>query len=664
MKKKRWIAGFLSVIMLLGVHYDVIAMEYQQQEPVDIIEEEKVIEYGSAEALTVTNWPDILPDAWMQEENHIARIKEEEDDLNSIVMLNDDDTATLYYFQENVKYVKDGVVYDKSNELYSAYNDAAHAENYAYVNSDNDIKTYFPKKLSEDCGVVLASDYGEIEVAPDVSASDDIHKEDGDGTDDYVYYEGIYGDGTRLEYSATYSGFKETIILADASTDTFEFILTSDELLPVCENNYIYLQDTDGNRVISMDPVYVIDSYKGEPVIYEDNYCHNTWNNIVDLEQLYGNTYKITVSVDKDFLSDARTVYPVYVDPSFNVTASGSGTSKTIQDVPIYNGSGAVNIASGSNTYNLLGYVGTSGGAFYGVGRLLMKFPGLLSNSVYKKMISSFITNATLYMYEGSGQSATATIYAYQYTGSTWTETGATYNTTSWNSYTSPYTSKNIGSSSQTWLSMDITNIVKGWKASSTNAAKGILLKNANESNSAYRKDFQSTESGIKPFLSVTYKYSGCKAYRVCTATNINCKGYACFTDDNVDFMSDENYLTCIKQSTSRETCFTLAVKDLDVWLRENFAGKYVKVSSPDAVVTSGQWMIAFRIGKNDAGTFDYHFWYRTDTGVWASKNGTNPSMLLPETDLPSNNTSIGWSKDGGATYFYNSDIAYYILYE
>lgn len=58
MKKKRWIAGFLSVIMLLSVQYDVIAMEYEQQESVDFIED-RVIEYGSAEALIAENWPDI-----------------------------------------------------------------------------------------------------------------------------------------------------------------------------------------------------------------------------------------------------------------------------------------------------------------------------------------------------------------------------------------------------------------------------------------------------------------------------------------------------------------------------------------------------------------------------------------------------------------------------
>ena len=145
----------------------------------------------------------------------------------------------------------------------------------------------------------------------------------------------------------------------------------------------------------------------------DSSHSHNTWDNTIDLELLDNGDYLVTIIVDEGFLSHSETVYPVYIDPTLTVNVSGSGTSKTIIDVPMYNGSGAQNLASGANTFNLIGYIGTSGGVVYGVGRTLMKFPlksetgGYYSFSGYS---SNAITNVSLYIYESSGQSTSSAI--------------------------------------------------------------------------------------------------------------------------------------------------------------------------------------------------------------------------------------------------------------
>lgn len=90
------------------------------------------------------------------------------------------------------------------------------------------------------------------------------------------------------------------------------------------------------------------------------------------------NEYLITIAVDTDYLTDSERVYPVYVDPTISV--SGSGTGKTVQDAPIY--ANKPGTASGGNTYNVVGYQGST----YGVGRTLMKFPGFSSNSTYANL--------------------------------------------------------------------------------------------------------------------------------------------------------------------------------------------------------------------------------------------------------------------------------------
>ena len=81
---------------------------------------------------------------------------EQEEDLNSIVFQNRDGTKTMYYYPDAVKYVdSDGLVRDKSNLLTENISQERFKVNYAYVNAANDIRTYFPKKLNENTGVVL-----------------------------------------------------------------------------------------------------------------------------------------------------------------------------------------------------------------------------------------------------------------------------------------------------------------------------------------------------------------------------------------------------------------------------------------------------------------------------------------------------------------------------
>jgi hypothetical protein len=82
-----------------------------------------------------------------------------------------------------------------------------------------------------------------------------------------------------------------------------------------------------------------------------------------------------------------------------------------------------------------------------------------------------------------------------------------------------------------------------------------------------------------------------------------------------------------------------------------------------DLALDDNQWLVAYRVGSHN-GNFDYHFWYRTDTGEWANKHGWRTgtgSELL--NDMPSKTTSIGWELDGYSR-FYDSDIIYYVITE
>ncbi|MFA7206097.1 MAG: RICIN domain-containing protein [Saccharofermentanales bacterium] len=175
----------------------------------------------------------------------------------------------------------------------------------------------------------------------------------------------------------------------------------------------------------------------------------------------------------------------MYVDPTLTFAENTD-----INDAIIYSGSPSV--AHGSNYYNYIGYYNT----MYGVGRLLVKFPGMTGNGTYASLWDSQLLSVYYNAYtDGTNQSTT--IRPYIYTGSAWTESTVTCNMVSWNgtvtltdmpAVTVPNSAGNIA--------FDITAAAKAWKNETYSASSGLMLKNSNEYSSSYYKIFTSTEYG------------------------------------------------------------------------------------------------------------------------------------------------------------------------
>lgn len=228
-----------------------------------------------------------------------------------------------------------------------------------------------------------------------------------------VYYDNVFGEFTGVRYEPSFSGYKEDIILEKNVTNKFGFILETGDLSAVLENGLIYIRDENGNEFGTINPIYVYDSFEGE-VTFENEH-HFTYNNELVLNPVSDGKYELVIVVDEEFLNNPKTVYPVIVDPSVTINSTGSGSSKSILDTPIYNGSGAVGTA-GKNSLASIGYVDSS----YGSGRLLMRFPGLVDQPFMNN--NYIIQSAKLTMTECSGKSASSNIFAYNYTGPDWDE--------------------------------------------------------------------------------------------------------------------------------------------------------------------------------------------------------------------------------------------------
>ena len=80
-------------------------------------------------------------------------------------------------------------------------------------------------------------------------------------------------------------------------------------------------------------------------------------------------------------------------------------------------------------------------------------------------------------------------------------------------------------------------------------------------------------------------------------------------------------------------------------WLDVYYPGLWEQTESSndgwDIEIDDNQWIVVLRVGTNWE-IMDYHFWYRTDMGLWANKHGYNgtPSELLNE--MPSDDSSGG----------------------
>lgn len=583
--------------------------------------------------LSATDVPELLSTELASQNGHVNRLYSLEQDLNTVTFQNRDGTHTVYLFSNPVKYVdSNGTVRDKSNSLTSNINDSRFKDEYAYVNQHNDIKTYFPAEIRTQKGVTLVTSGFSVELSPlssyvvtsnsskannsargasaSVAQMGTVEDRATSRQKDAVVYNGVFGSGTSLRYSATFDGFKEDIILYNYSgRNRFAFQLTTNGLSLVRDEiGNIFLADPLTNEyVASIGQLVVLDSGK---------YAHTpdaSANHHYEVETVKNNNvYIITVVVDESFLTSQDTVYPVYIDPEISAF---TGSTKNILDAPIYEN---VNNSQGANYWNVIGKEPTD----YGVGRTLMRFPGLSNNSSYMSS-NNEILSLKLYLYNSSTNTNTVTITARQYTGTAnWSESGVWANNIAWNSNGTSYSSVSV-STNNTWYSFDLTNAP--WKTNATSRNQGIMLRNSDESNSSRSKSFSSTErSSERPYISFTYRRKDLKnattilSYSATQLTNLSQSTWNCF-GNGVGKQIRTNP-TGYVGGQSTEEVYAAVVNDL------GGPNNVRRLSSINSSINSDEFKVAVKCGPSD-----YHFIRQLSNGTWYNKSGTTVGLVVSQ---------------------------------
>lgn len=442
----------------------------------------------------------------------------------------------MYYFDQPVKYVdKNGNIKDKKTTVTNVIDKAEYSADYGFVTSDNDIKTYFPKKLGSK-GVLLEYQDIKIEVSPlslkksisTESSAQKKQKQIDSQIRDSVEYIKAFGDNTTLKYTPTLNGFKEDIILsAYTGENRFSFKIKTNGLSLVCEDGVYYLVDpTTDEKVMQVGNIIVYDSsmtpnttpstpdlnpVKPEPqelteeeknaLYFPEGHLDPIYEHYYQLETVKETEeYILTIVVDEDYLLCEDTVYPVTIDPSLTVAGS------SFEDATIY-----TNYTSNQG-YSLNMFVGdytARYGGTKGVARTLIRFPGLFSNSTFSSLTANNIISVDFMLRDTMCEGDAVWIDCYRMNRS-WSESNAVYSSSLWNGYTGncvddQYVQYNGGTGSNGtgtghWYHFDLTAVVKEWMNGyygGTSNHYGIMLKAYIETDSA--KTFGTSDNANYP---------------------------------------------------------------------------------------------------------------------------------------------------------------------
>lgn len=405
---------------------------------------------------------------------HIKRLPDEEE-LDTYVFLNENGSKSVYYMDENVKYIDaTGAIKEKDISL------VAKSDGYGIARNEFDL--HIPTVATS--GIEMSYEGYTVKIIPQSTVKNVSAQE----VNDSIVYDGFFGTNTKLKYTPMLSGIKEDVILETYIPNaSFSFVLETDGLTLYNDgNDYWLAEDETSEAILHLGKIIIYDAV-GKP----------EYGTMAVTTVMVGRMYVLSLSAPESYLTDPTTVYPVTIDPTLTVsdTATGEGA---IEDTTLFSNRPSKNY--GDYRYLSIGYVDST----YGVGRVAVKLPGLYNSNNYLNISASEIISVKFYCWDTSGNSAQM-VNIYRITSDAWNENEVTYGDS-----VSYSTTTNWGKSmsNAVWTAFDITTLVRGWKTGSYSAAKGFIMVNPNETSASYKKAPYSSEysnSSYRPYVVMTY---------------------------------------------------------------------------------------------------------------------------------------------------------------
>ena len=469
-KTKKILAVIITALLLLQISGIVSAVDDQSAEPYapPNTKGELSAEELATAVLSAADVPELLELSELDEKNHVKRLYEQEDNLDTVIFQNRDGTKSMYVFSEPVKYIdQDGRVKDKKTSISESRLKDGSAK---FSVIDNDVKLYFPDSLAADDSVILRKNDYTISLKPKppesnllkineaipaskTSYADSISRKETEA----IVYSSVFGEDTSVRYTPHLNGYKEEIILQkNIGLYEFDFILSVGELEAVCTDGIIHVYDPlTGNAVVKLDKIFVYDSYTEANELNG----HATYNNEMTIKEIDKNgNYLVKISVDKDFLNSMNTIYPVYIDPSVYTISHFS----TIQDATIFKND-PTRLGAGAMTKSYVGnytrkYGLTSDGKNLGIARYLFRFPALWNSYEIRSLESEDMLECNINLYSCCNDDDYICVF---FSYDPWTESTVKGSTIPWYDFIGYIVREFVDSYG--WYEFDITYAAGRW---------------------------------------------------------------------------------------------------------------------------------------------------------------------------------------------------------
>ena len=283
--------------------------------------------------LNAADVPEVISAQAIAEKDHVLRLREQEENLNTVVFQNRDGGKTVYLYANPVKYVDaNRNVKDKSTAL-KAENITLNGKTYSHSATENVFGQYYPTMPQN--GVLITFGQYTVEMAPVITGI--LTLRDTAVANNKVTYNKVFGNGTSLVYTPTLSGVKEDIILQTyTGKSSFSFTLKTNGLAIVQTESDTFLADFEGNKVASLGKVIITDRAN-----------HTAYGSMTVAAKNEREEYTVTVNAPVEFLTSNATVYPVTVDPTLTIDEEycylddygNELFASAIEDLCIYQGS-------------------------------------------------------------------------------------------------------------------------------------------------------------------------------------------------------------------------------------------------------------------------------------------------------------------------------------
>ena len=325
---KRFVAMTLVMIMLITA----------QQGSFIVLADETVKAQDAEDKIEL---PDYIPEDSEKRNQHVKEREDLESEYLSVYE-NEDGSLTVYSFSEPVKYKdENGELKDYDSKLKEVKDSDKKDAGYAYEITSSDVKIMMPEDIATDKPLTMEYDKYRIDFKPLTNLSEG--KEEGyeiekkykakeeknkDKKTEGLEYLSSDSDNITYKYYTLKTGIKEEIILEEKpETNIIQFEYKFKNIIPEQRDDGIvlFLDEETKEIVGAIDPLFMYDSFDGEHSVENGHYSEDIQLSI-EQDKNNKNRYIFTITLDKEFLENKDTVYPVIIDPTQTLTIDTYGT--------------------------------------------------------------------------------------------------------------------------------------------------------------------------------------------------------------------------------------------------------------------------------------------------------------------------------------------------